>query len=131
MQAFFSQYRKKHCKNISNNIQNLKNFKEIYDNIIFYLPTNCYKISYNFENDTNNNDRKNLYENLEQFYIINNIQIIKEWTNINESIFKNIHNSFNGNCEFSLIKSYIYSFLIIYYIKKKKKEFLKLNNKIL
>ena len=92
-----------------NNVQNinLKNIKEIYENIILLLPPNCYKTLYNFENKTKN---RILYPNLEQYYIIKNIQIVKEWANNNENIFKILHNSYNGDCEYTLIKSYIFYF---------------------
>ena len=113
-----------------NNVQNinLKNIKEIYENIILLLPPNCYKTLYNFENKTKN---RILYPNLEQYYIIKNIQIVKEWANNNENIFKILHNSYNGDCEYTLIKSYIFYFLFEFYIEKNRKEALKISNKII
>ena len=81
----------KNNKNIINNSNsNIYNLKEIYDNIIFFLPTNCYKILLNYE--INNNNQKHLYQNLEQFYIIKNIHILKDWANTNEIIYKNLFN---------------------------------------
>ena len=121
---------KNHNKNISNSLQNInfKNIQEIYENIIFYLPANCYKILYNYENHTTN---KILFNNLEQYYIIKNIYIIKEWSINNENIFKNLNNSYNGNCEYTLLKSYIFYFLFLNYVEKNRKEAIKTNNKIL
>ena len=113
--------------NKSKENKNLNQYKDIYENFILFLPPNCYKIFYNYEN----NISKNLYKNLEQFYFIKNIYVIKEWVSCNESIFKNISNSYNGNCEYSLFKSYIYYFLFAYYIEKSRKESIKVNNKIL
>ena len=120
----------KNNKNIINNSNsNINNLKENYDNIIIFLPTNCYKILLNYE--INNNNQQNLYQNLEQFYIIKNIHILKEWANINEIIYKNLFNSYNGNCEYTLIKSYIYYFLFVYYVERNRKESIKINNKLL
>ena len=120
----------------NNNLQDCKNniyhysksLREVYENIIFLLPPNCYKILYNYEN---NYQKTILFANLEQFYIIKNVRIILEWTIINESIFKNINNSYDGNCEYSLIKSYIYYFLFVYYVERNKKEAIKISNKLL
>ena len=83
---------KNHNKNNSYSLQNIniKNIHEIYENIIFNLPPNCYKILYNYENNTTN---KISFNNLEQYYIIKNIQIIKEWSFHNENIFKNLNKS--------------------------------------
>ena len=106
----------------------LKNMKEIYENIIIFLPPNCYKILYIYESKIKN---KILYQNLDQYYIIRNIQVIKEWVNNNENLFKIINNSYNGDCEYTLIKSYIYYFLFEYYIEKNRKEAIKINNKII
>ena len=121
---------KNHCKNNCNSSENinLKNLKDIYESIIFLLPPNCYKILYNYEI---NNKNKILFQNIEQFYIIKNFQIIKEWANNNENIFKTIFNSYNGDCEYSLIKSYIFYFLFSFYIEKNRKEAYKANNKLL
>ena len=118
-----------HCK-INSNSQNLnnKNFKDIYENINFFLPPICYKILYNFEN---NKESKDLFHNLKQNYYIKNIQILKEWVANNENIFKNINNSYNSNCEYALMKSYIYYFLFSYYIELNKKEATKINNKLI
>ena len=113
--------------NKSKESKNLNQYRDIYENFILFLPPNCYKIFYNYEN----NISKNLYKNLEQSYFIKNIYVIKEWVSYNESIFKNISNSYNGNCEYSLFKSYIIYFLFAYYIEKSRKESIKVNNKIL
>ena len=123
---------KSDCKNFTKarngQYLHLKNMKEIYENIIIFLPPNCYKILYIYESKIKN---KILYQNLDQYYIIRNIQIIKEWANNNENLFKIINNSYNGNCEYALIKSYIYYFLFEYYIEKNRKEAIKINNKII
>ena len=77
----------------------------------------------------NNSDY--LYSNLNQYYSIDNIQIIKDWVTINENIFKSITNSNNFIYENVLIKSYIFLFLYTYYFEKNRKEFLVINNKLL
>ena len=119
------------CKNNPNqNSKNInsKDLRDVYENIIFLLPPICYKILYNYEN---NKQKQLLFQNLEQFYIIKNIRIILEWTISNESIFKNINNSYDGSCEYTLIKSFIYYFLFVYYVERNRKEALKTNNKLL
>ena len=107
------------------------NFKEINENIIFFIPQNCHKIMFNFEKNNIQNDSKNLYPNLGQYYSIKNIQIIKDWVVTNDIIYKGIVNSHNFDCEKVLIKSYILLFLYFFYIEKNRKEFLHLNSKIL
>ena len=122
-------------KNITknNNLSKLEpiNFKEISENIIFPLPANCHKILFNYEKNKVNKNSNYLYPNLTQYYIIKNIQIIKEWISINENIFRTIINSHNFSLESNLIKSYIILFLYTFYIERSPKDFNRISNKIL
>ena len=106
---------KSKIKNVtqSNNLSKIEiiNFREINENIIFILPPNCHKIIFNYEKNKIQNNSDYLYSNLNLYYIIDNIQIIKEWVTINENIFKSITNSNNFLYENVLIKSYIFLFL--------------------
>ena len=117
----------------SNNLAKIDiiNFKEINEHILFILPANCHKIIFNFEKNKMRNNSDYLYSNLNQYYSIDNIQIIKDWVTINENIFKSITNSNNFIYENVLIKSYIFLFLYTYYFEKNRKEFLVINNKLL
>jgi alpha-tubulin suppressor-like RCC1 family protein len=116
---------------INNYNSTIGNLKDIYDNIIFFLPPNCYKVLFNYEINNNYNTKKNLYQNLKQVYVVKNIIILKEWANTNEIIFKNIFNSSNGSCEYTQIKTYIYYFLFLYYVERNIKESMKIHNKML
>jgi hypothetical protein len=116
---------------INNYNSTIGNLKDIYDNIIFFLPPNCYKVLFNYEINNNYNTKKNLYQNLKQVYVVKDIIILKEWANTNEIIFKNIFNSSNGSCEYAQIKTYIYYFLFLYYVERNIKESMKIHNKML
>ena len=117
----------------NNNLEKIDdiNFKEINENIIFILPANCHKIMFNFEKNKMQKRNEYLYSNLNIYYSIDNIQIIKDWVEINENIFKSITNSNNFKYENILMKSYMFLFLYEFYFEKNKKDFMHLNTKLL
>ena len=120
-------------KSKNNNLVKIDNkyFKEINENIIFLLPANCHKVLFKYEKNKSYNNSQYLYANLDQYYYIKSIEIIKEWVLKNENIFKSITNSYDFICEKLLIKSYTFLFIYLYYIEKNPKDFLRVSSKLL
>ena len=120
----------KNKNNINNNSSKI-DFKEINKNIIFFMPANCHKITFNYEKNITYNNSKNIYANLSQYYSIKHSSIIKEWVVINENIFRSLSNSNCFSYEKILIKSYIFLFLYFYFIERNKKDFLRVRVKLI
>ena len=94
--------------------------KELKTNFFINLPANCYKVKYAYEEEFNNKNicNNNIYEHLKNKYTLSNSKIIHKWLLINKIIFRKIYST-NSNCEYAILKSYIYFFLISLYIDKK------------
>ena len=99
---------------------------EILGDFIIQLPPVCYKMLYNYENleessllinKYKNSKEYQLYKNIKTYYKISDRKVIEKWNELNENIFNNII-SCNGNVQHTLIKSYIYKLIFIFFVEK-------------
>ena len=100
--------------------------KDLLNDFIIQLPPSCYKINYSYEsleesslviNNYKNSKESQIYKNLKPVYRITNKEIFENWSKLNENIFHNIY-SCNGQIQHELMKSYIYRFLLLFFVEK-------------
>ena len=109
--------------NKNNGISPIINY--LLNDFIIQLPPNCYKMNYNYENleesslliNKLKNKKYQINSYLKAFYYISDKKVINDWIEYNEKIFDNIH-SCNGNIQHTLLKSYIYQLIFIFFIEK-------------
>ena len=119
----------KNEKMIDNKDINLEiNWEDLSSKFYVDLPEICYKLVFNYENKMKDNKYntsskklndifKNLYYNLKIKYNIHNKKIIKDWNECNLNIFRKIRTC-NGSAEYSLLKSFIFLFIYLYFVTK-------------
>ena len=99
---------------------------DLLNDFIIQLPPNCYKINYSYENleesslvinNYKNSKESQIYKNLKPIYRIANKEILENWSKLNENIFHNIY-SCNGKMQHEFMKSYIYRFLLLFFVEK-------------
>ena len=114
--------------NSSENISFIKlTERDICNKIILELPSICYKMSYSYENIFTKRDDFSKY--LKNIYFLPELNIYKKWNFDIHKIFGGI-TSCDGEIEYNLLKTLIYSFIIIFFYEKKFEEANQINMKI-
>ena len=103
--------------------------KDICNNIIFELPSICYKMKYFLENDNNKNYNYDFNKFLKNIYFLPELKLIKTWYNSINKIFYGISSS-NGDLEHNILQTLVYLFIITFFYEKNFNEANQINMKI-
>ena len=104
--------------------------KEVCNNIIFELPSICYKMNYSYDNFQSVSSKNEVFSKfLKNIYYFPELKIIKKWEKIVNEIFNEI-SSCNGEIENSLFKTLVYLFIITFFFEKNFNDANKINMRI-
>ena len=99
---------------------------DFFNDFIIQISANCYKMNYTYENleessiiinNFKNSKESQIYKDLKPIYQISKKEIFDNWSKLNEIIFHNV-SSCNGSIQHILMTTYVYQFILSFFVDK-------------